>query len=229
MSTKDYTDLVDLARNQLLPNESLIKCCTSHLKMSLAWTGYFMRNGVGPDCGILLKGSYGAAVEAISLLAMGMLRPSILSLRSHYELSLQFLFYKDHPVEWKNVETFRAQPALPAINKKYLKDNFPYFDDRFKELAKKKSRKYEDCYDILSGVAHGTALNSISQASKPKELIEDKQTLAQAQEIFLSTAEFLNDTHISHFESNWLSLPPEIINFIEPRFKDGDASKILKM
>lgn len=229
MNTEDYVNLIDSARDQLAPNEHLIENCASHLKMSLAWTGFFLTTGVGENCSVLLRGSYGAAVESISLLAMGMLRPSVLSLRSHYELSLQFLFYKDHPVEWRNVESFRFQPALPAVNKKYLKDSFPWFDERFKELAKKKKRKHEDCYDLLSGVAHGTALNSISQASKPKDLIEDSQTLAQAEEIFLSTAEFLNDVHISQFESNWLSLPPAIKDCIALRFTNGKANSILKM
>lgn len=229
MSEADFNDLLDLAKSRLSFNLDLVNRCSNHLRLSLIWSGHFFDTAADSHCKILLRGSYGAAVEAISLLALGLLRPSILSLRSHYELSLQFLFYKDHPVEWRNVSIFHTQPTLPAVNKNYLKNNFLSFEDRFKELGKKRVRKHEDCYDLLSGVAHGTALNSISQATKPLDLIEGIATLSQAEDVFLSVGEFLSDVHVSCFESNWLSLPPAVRSSIETRFAPNGASSVLNM
>lgn len=229
MSEADYSALLTLAQSRLASNSVIADACAKHLRLSLAWTAHFMHLHKGIHCDLLLRGCYGAGVESVSLVAAGLLRPAILSLRSHYELSLQFLFYKDHPIEWRNVSSFRTQPTLPGVNKKYLKDNFPTFDDRFKELSKKKVRRHEDCYDALSGVAHGTALHSISQATAPQDLVEENSTLSQAESIFLSAGEFLNDVHVSCFDSNWLSLPESTRSNLEARFSPASARETLTL
>lgn len=229
MSEADYSALLTLAQSRLASNSVIADACAEHLRLSLAWTAHFMHLHKGIHCDLLLRGCYGAGVESVSLVAAGLLRPAILSLRSHYELSLQFLFYKDHPIEWRNVSSFRTQPTLPGVNKKYLKDNFPTFDERFKELSKKKARSHEDCYDALSGVAHGTALHSISQATVPQDLVEENSTLSQAESIFLSASEFLSDVHVSCFDSNWLSLPESARSNLDARFSPASARAALSL
>lgn len=228
MSEVEYSDLVSLIGQRIGGNSPVAAACADRLRLSLTWTAYFFNTAPDSHCGILIRGSYGAAVEAVSLIAMGLLRPAVLSLRSHYELSLQFLYYRDHPVEWRNVVTYRSQPALPGVNKKYLKDNFWAFEDRFKFLESKKTRAHSDCYDVLSGVAHGTALNSITQATKPQELVEDAATISQAEAVFHSASEFLSDVHVSCFESNWLSLPEVVQQNLSARFAPVSAKDVLK-
>lgn len=229
MSRDAFDELIAAIDAQLSDSSVVAEKCKVELQLSLCWTSRFLANGTGNHCAVLVQGSYGSAVEAISLIALGLLRPAILSLRSYYELSLQFLYYKDHPVEWRNVTSYRSQPTLPGVNKKYLKDNYCDFEFRIKELTKKKSRELDDCYDVLSGVAHGTALNSISQASSPKELLENCETLEQSESVFRSASEYLSDVHVASFEGNWLSLPEEVRTNLTNRFGDSSAAASLKM
>jgi len=227
MSNIDFSEFSGAVSSQIDTSAPYANMCLEKLRPSLVWTARHMESGAFPDCKFLLKGSYGAAVEAVSLVSFGLVRPAILSLRSHYELSLQFLFYKDHPVELRNVKAYRTQPNLPGVNKKYLKDNFPKFEDRFKKLAKVKTRTDDDCYSVLSGIAHGTAINSISSATKPNELIESANTVSQSVNVFRDVGENLCDIHVSCFENNWLSLPEPTKQSLTARFVDNNPSSEL--
>lgn len=201
--------------------------CADNLRCALTWTARHMEVEPRSECKVLLQGGYGSAVEAVSLVSFGLVRPAILSLRSYYELTLQFLYYKDHPVEWRNVKSYRSQPNLPGQNKKYLRDNFPKFEKRFKKLETIKCRANEDCYTILSGVAHSTAINSISAATIPRELIENRETVVQVENIFLEVGECVSDIHVASFESNWLSLPDLVQSNLRARLGDKNPSQEL--
>ena len=218
MSEKDYSDFCEAVALQIGESAPIAEACSGHLKQSLTWTMTSLDKEDHEDCTLLLNGCYGAAVEAVTLTSFGLVRPAVLSLRSHYELSLMFLYYKDHPVEWRNTKQYRARPKLPGDIKKYLRNNFESFEDRWKSLCKVKERGVEDCYDVLSGVAHGTALNSISSATKPVELIESEETIQQSVYIFLAVSESINDIYISCFEGSWISLADETKSKLEKRF-----------
>lgn len=220
MTQQQYEAFAETVSGQVSTNAPLADECKRHMTLSLTWAALHLEDSDNRHCDLLLKGAYGTAVEAVSLLAIGLVRPAILSLRAHYELSLQFLYYKDHPVEWRGVKSFRNQPNLPGVNKKYLKDFYPEFENRFKTLTSHKSRRNEDCYVILSGVAHGTALHSITSATVPEELVEDIDTVGSAVEVFHDTAENINDINISCFQGNWISLPEAIKTDLIYRFKD---------
>jgi hypothetical protein len=229
MNAQKYSTFADKVTAQIGTSAPIAETCLANLRPSLIWTARHLDEDQSQDCSVLLKGAYGAAVEAVSLVSFGLIRPAILSLRSHYELSLQYLFYKDHPVEWRNVRTFRTQPNLPSINKKFLRDNYSGFEDRFKLLLKVKVRPSEDCYEILSGVAHGTAINSISSATSPEQLIETEQTVSQAPPIFQSVGEQLSDIQVACFESNWLSLPEDTQTDLNTRFGDKNPRTELNL
>ena len=226
---KSTSSFADRVADQIITSAPIAETCLLNLRPSLVWIARHLDGDYGQDCSLLLKGAYGAAVEAVSLVSFGLVRPAILSLRSHYELSLQYLFYKDHPIEWRNVRTFRIQPNLPSINKKFLRDNYLGFEDRFKLLLKVKNRSSEDCYEVLSGIAHGTAINSISSATTPEELIETEQTVSQSPAIFESVGEHLSDIHVACFESNWLSLPVDIQASLTSRFGDRNPRSELNL
>ena len=218
MSVEKFKEFADLVISRISVNSSYADKCMVNIRPSLVWTAKQMEGGAPEPCELLLKGCYGAAVEAISLVSFGLVRPAVLSLRSHYELTLQYLFYKDHPVEWRNVKEFRSEPKLPGVNKKYLRDNFPKFEGRFKKLLNVKNRSTSDCYEVLSGIAHGTAINSISSATNPVDLVETEQVISQSVTVFHDVGEYLCDIYVSSFESNWLSLPELTRKLLATRF-----------
>lgn len=223
-----FEDLLVTAGAQIQDSGPVAEQCLQGLKPSLIWIAKHSNVKPPPTAGVLLTGSYGVAVEAVSLVALGLVRPAVLSLRAHYELSLQFLYYRDHPVEWENVKRFRHQPLLPSAVKKYLKDNFENFEARQKLLSDRKAREHNDCYEVLSGVAHGTAVNSISEALQPADLVESASTVSQSIGIFKSVGETLSDINLSCLVSNWLSVPEDIQKDLNQRFTGASAKKKLK-
>ena len=225
----EFDEFISIVSAQVYVNKNTIEECKEYLKLSLTWTELHLAEEGYSHCDLLTKGCYGSAVEAISLLAFGLVRPAILSLRAHYELGLQFLYYRDHPIEWRSVMTFRKPPTLPGVNKKYLSDFFPAFAARFKTLTANCSREHEDCYAVLSGLAHGTAIHSVSTATKPQELVEDEQAVASAKTVFKDVAESISDINVACFESNWLSLPQLVKENLTARFVGKQASTELKM
>ncbi|UWR33524.1 hypothetical protein K3759_00050 [Sulfitobacter sp. W027] len=229
MTQKQYESFAAMVSGQVKANTPSANKCKHHMTLSLTWAALHLADSDSQHCDLLLKGAYGTAVEAVSLLAIGLVRPAILSLRAHYELSLQFLYYKDHPVEWRGVTDFRNQPNLPGVNKKYLKDFYPEFEKRFKTLVAHRNRRNEDCYAVLSGVAHGTAIHSITSATAPEELVEDITTVRAAVNVFQDAAEHISDINLSCFQGNWISLPEAIKDDLTKRFKDKQPAAELDL
>ena len=229
MSIDKFRELASVVEAQIAVSSSYANKCMDNIRPSLVWTAREMDAGSSSPCDVLLKGCYGAAVEAVSLVSFGLVRPAMLSLRSHYEFSLQYLFYKDHPVEWRNVSEFRCQPNLPGAVKKYLRYNFPKFEDRFRKLLSVKGRSTEDCYEVLSGIAHGTAINSISSATEPEDLVESEDVISQSVSVFQSVGEHICDIYVSSFESNWLSLPKLTRSDLVARFGAKNAKNELRL
>ena len=229
MSIEKFRGFVGAVETRIETNASYADQCMDNLRLSLVWTATYLEGDPPLPCDVLLKGCYGAAVEAVSLLSFGLVRPAVLSLRSHYELSLQYLYYKDHPIEWRNVIEYRSQPSLPGTIKKYLKDNFPNFERRFNKLSRVRTRKDEDCYHVLSGIAHGTAINSISSATQPVDLIEAEEVVCRAVDVFHEVGENSRDIYVASFEGNWISLPDGIKNDLKARFGKKRPSKELEL
>ncbi len=221
--------LGELVSTQEVSNSAITNQVKEHLRLSLSWSAMQLGNVSSRHCDILLKGAYGTALEAVSLLSFGLVRPAILSLRSHYELNLQFLYYKDHPVEWSAVQSFRDQPNLPAINKKYLANYYPGFDSRFKKLLACKTRENDDCYTVLSGIAHGTAINSITTAMVPAQLIETANVVASASSVFLEVSEHVSDIYLSCYSNNWLSVPSLVRSSVSTRMEGKSPPDVLQM
>lgn len=187
--------------------DPLAQLAADKLKLSMAWVGHYLNCDKESEAIIILKGAYGSAVESVSLTALGLVRPAMLSLRSHYELCLQYLYFVDHPREMRSLLEYRWQGPLPATVRKYLRDHSPRFEARLATLNKVRGRSMEEVYDVLSGVAHGSALNSVSAALKPIDLVETVDSVNQSIEMFAGVSEIISDYFLSDFQSNWMSVP----------------------
>ena len=229
MSVSEYNEFIDTIKSEVGKYGKIADKCLVNLRPSILWTAKHVATGEHEDVKILMNGCYGAAVEAVSLVSFGLIRPAILSLRSHYELSLMFLYYKNHPVEWRSTLSFRARPKLPGDVKKYLREHFENFSERWSNLEKSKRRKFENCYEILSGVAHGAAINSISSATKPADLVEKIEVVKQTPNIFTEVGETISDIYVSCFSGNWISLDDDVKSDLEKRLGAGQAAKKLSL
>ena len=229
MKENDYQELCQALSQQVKINYDTVKCCYRYLRIPLFWVSEHKKLYPDLHCQSLLDGAYGTAVEALSLLSLGLVRPAVLSLRSFYEINMMYIYYRDHPVEWKAVTEYRSQAKLPGEIKKYILQMYPEAGSRSNELQKNKNRKYDDCYEILSAVAHSRALNSIVVANKPDEIISDADTIKQSKEVFLSTAETVFDIYLMVFEGGWLALPNEVQAEVQNRFGAKRFRKLLNL
>ena len=227
ITKKPFEDLIEEFSSSLDQNIIIAQECKQHLLLSSSWIELGLLDTSPQSPVEILRGANAAAIEAISFIALGLLRPAVLSLRSHFELSLMYTFYCTHPIEWNSAKNYQTEHKLPKAIKTYLANHYSSYTKRWNELEKRKDGEFDDCYKILSSVAHGSALNSISTAINPVELIENQETLNQAPKIFYATAEMISDIYVSHSISNWISLPSIVRTNVSGRFGTQDPKKIL--
>lgn len=229
MSSSPYVEVIDEISSNIGEFEPIADKASAALGLSMSWVGHYI-NTIGHEpSALILKGAYGCAVESVTLISFGLLRPAMLSLRSHYELCLQYLYFRDHPVELQSLLDFRVQGPLPSAVKKYLREHSPTFGNRFSKLSNVRNREFEEIYGILSGVAHGNALHSISTATHPKGLLEEKSIVDQSIPVFLATGEIISDMYLSDFSSNWMSVPASVQADVGARLKGKNAANELSM
>lgn len=229
MSIDQFEELAAKITGSIAELGPVAQDASEKLRLSMAWIGHSFNCSTGEASDLLLKGAYGSAVESVSLLSFGLLRSAMLALRSHYEICLQYLFFKDHPRELQSLLDFRVQGPLPGVVKKYLKDHSANFEARFTALSKVRRRTMEDVYGVLSGVAHGNALNSISSATRPVDLVEPKEILEQAIGVYEGVGETISDFFLADFHSNWMSVPPVVQNDVSQRLQVANVANELSM
>jgi len=227
IETKPYKSIIKNFDSNLDDFAPIASQCKEHIELSNCWITSLISTESGEAPEKLLHAANASAVEAITFIALGLLRPAVLSLRSYYELTLMFTYYQSHPIEWNSAKSFRTDHKLPKAIQTYLATNYPHYKKRWDELKNRKQRDSDNCYAVLSSVAHGSAMNSLPSAKNPKELIASKETLSQAPRIFYETAEMVSDIYISCSEMNWISLPKNAKDNIKERFGDHDAKKLL--
>ena len=212
-----YTTLVEKISSSLVQLEPIAEQAGEGISLSLSWVGHYLYFDASSSSAMILRGAYGCALESVTLTALGLVRPASLALRSHYELCLQYLYLKDHPREMNSLLQYRWQAPLPGAVQKYLREHSPHFEQRIQKLDACRSRSMDDVYGVLSGVAHGYALNSIPSGDQPVDLVRDIETARQCLPVFQSTGEALSDCFLSDFSSNWMSVPPTVRDNVERR------------
>lgn len=171
-------------------------------------------------CRLLLSGALSSSVEVVSAAYLGLMRHSIFSLRTHYELSLAWLYYRDHPVEWSAIERGREQAILPAEAQKYLRHNIDGFESRWNVLNKSKTRKWDDPYKIMSAFVHGGYLKTLPNAEKPTDIVFTEDTIKQLPTFIEGVSEYLGDSYVCAHQHNWESLPDKIKQGLNARLEN---------
>src|SRR5216683_5058295 len=111
----------------------------------------------------LLDAAQGTIIEVAGCLSLGLVRPALFSMRVQLELTLAWIFFNDHPVEWRFAEKRSENYPMRAEILRYFARNSNRFPERFNLLTKRKKRKNEDPYGILS--VHVHSLSGLSAPS----------------------------------------------------------------
>jgi hypothetical protein len=189
-------------------------------RLQLLWLQYLTatkRTGTA-DC--LLEGTKSAVHESTSCLALGLVRPSLNSLRLQIDLIFSWLYFKDHAVEWGRVQNTGDGFKLKQELLKYFGESFAGFGMRFGILKECKTRTQEDPYRLLSAHMHGQSQYALPQVQAPSDIVAPSQAQDEAIALQKECSEFITDVLWSIFADKWASLPTELLDTLKARFTE---------
>jgi hypothetical protein len=223
----EYSLLLDLIVSSAPSRQSKIEICEKAFAQTNEWLRTLKLENQQCQSSLLLSSALSASVEVVSTAYLGLMRQSIGSLRIYYELSLAWLYYKDHPVEWGQIEYGKAQVLLPGAIHKYLKEYIVDYDKKWKALSEHKTRSYDDPYKIMSGFVHGGLLATLPSTVMPKDILFDDAVIEQLPSFIKCVCEYIEDVYVCAHLANWESLPGAIRNTLESRL-GGKAKTALQ-
>ena len=188
-------------------------------RVELLWLQYLsgtQRTGTA-DC--LLDGTSSAIREAVACLALGLVRPALSSLRLQIDLTLGWLYFKDHPVEWARVQATGDGFRLKTDLLKYMGESYDRFNARFGILRDCKTRTQDDPYRLLSAHIHGQSQYVLPQVQVPADVVATVQAQSEVVQLQQECAEFINDILWAVYADRWSSVPGDLLSNLEIRFK----------
>jgi hypothetical protein len=172
------------------------------------------------DC--LIDATASAVREGIACVVLGLVRPALNSLRLQIDLSLAWLYFKDHPVEWRRVQEIGDAFKLKTDLLKYISETIPGYSTRFGLLRDCKTRRLDDPYRLLSAHIHGQSEPVLPNVQKPRHIIATQKAQDEFLKLQHECSEYINDVFWSVFADRWASVPIQLKSSIESRFKSPD-------
>jgi hypothetical protein len=183
------------------------------------------RTGIADE---LILGSDGLIREAAGFLSLGLVRPTLLSMRAQIDLVLSWLFFKDHPMEWKRVQTTGEGFKLKSDLIEYLKQiHNPNFGARWTVLSQTRTRKNEEPYRLLSAHIHCQVSATLPNVEKLTDLVGPREICDESIVIQKECAEYLGDVLSAVFLGSWAALPASIVADLKARVKSPQQLKVL--
>ncbi len=134
------------------------------------------------------------------------------------DLTISWLYFKDHPVEWELIQQTGENFKLKKELLQYLKDWHPKFGARIGTLNQIKRRKLGDPYRLLSAHMHGQNELSIPNVKSPTDAFATPEILAEVPLIQAECCEYLSDILWALFGDHRRALPQELIKDLDGRF-----------
>jgi len=183
----------------------------------IVWLEYLRASADTGHATVLLGGVKSAILEVAACLSLGLVRPAMFSLRAQVDMMLAWLYFKDHPIEWKNVEETGDGYKLKKELLRYLSELVPRFTERNALLQQVKSRKLVDPYRVLSAHVHSQSTLTVPNTYSVEKVISTPKLCLECIELQYECAEFLSDVLLSCYADKWASLPDEIVNSARKR------------
>lgn len=185
----------------------------------ILWEGYLRTSHATGTADCLIDGTASAVREGITCVTLGLVRQALNSLRLQIDLSLAWLYFKDHPVEWRKVQDTGEGFKLKTDLLKYMGDSIVRYPARFSLLRDSKTRTLDDPYRLLSAHLHGQSASVLPQVQKPKDIVATIKAQDEVLELQRECSEYINDIFWSVFADSWTSIPAELRKTLEGRFK----------
>ena len=194
----------------------------------IAWLEYLRTSEATGVADVLLNGVQGAIIETAGCLTLGLVRPALSSLRLQVDMTLSWLYFKDHPVEWSHLrDTGRGfQTKSDVWN--YVSEHYPRFKTRFGLLEQVKLRREADPYRLLSAHIHGQTDFTAPTVSPLSGLVAERRLCDECVELQGEVSEYLSDVLLSAYGDKWASLPPCAQNELESRLNPKQKTTFFK-
>jgi hypothetical protein len=176
-------------------------------KPLILWLQYLGDHQLTGTADCLIQATSSAAREGIACLALGLVRPALSSLRAQIDMSLAWLYFKDHPV---------------AELLKYLGESLTRFTTRFGLLRNCKTRQLEDPFRLLSAHIHGQSELALPTVQILKDIISAPEVQLEAIELQRECSEFISDVFWCVFGDRWAALPLDLKESLDKRFKSPE-------
>jgi hypothetical protein len=147
------------------------------------WLGYFQTEFGGICASELLKGAQAAMLESVAYVGIGLGRAAITSLRTVVDLTLGYLFFCKHPVEWTRLEQTGDGYYLKSDIDKYCQSTIDRFRDRSTPLEQAAGVTLASVYKILSAHVHGQSSSTIPRAGTIVSLVSSRGFLVSICEL----------------------------------------------
>jgi hypothetical protein len=174
----------------------------------LLWVDHFERS-IPTNCGSLLSGLRSVVAEACACTVMSLARPALGAMRSEVDVALAWVYYSEHPREWRNINASGEGYKLKTELLRVFEAIEPAFKRRFALLKSRRTRSEEDPYRLLSAHVHVQSESVLPSLSTLGDIVQPglSEQLARMQG---EVSEFVSDLFFSMYAGDWVALPTEL-------------------
>lgn len=165
----------------------------------------------------LLNGVQAAIIEVIGCLSLGLVRPALFSMRAQIDMLLAWLYFKDHPIEWKNAQETSSGFKMKSEVLKYLQKYYSEFDTRMRILERNTNRRTSDPYKLLSAHIHSQNNYLTPKVGELEKIVSSIDMCRDCIYVQREVSEYLCDIVICCFGSKWASLPDSLVSSVRSR------------
>ncbi|MBF3702476.1 hypothetical protein ISG25_18525 [Burkholderia pseudomallei] len=203
---------------------AIVSAIEANSSLVLQWVTYLSRHKTN-SADELLGGVASSLVEAAACAALGLVRPALFSMRTEIDVLLTWLYFKDHPVEWENVNATGDGFKLKKELFEYFARYFDGFSSRYGILGQIIRRKDSDTYRFLSAHIHSQSTVTLPLACNLDDVVRDRKTGDELALIAKDVDEYISDVLLAIFARDWVHLPDDIMNSLNSRFKSKAQKK----
>lgn len=196
--------------------------CSSLVLLWLDYLNLYQRTGTADE---LLDAFASAIRETSACLALGLVRPALFSMRTQIDLILSWIYFKDHPMEWRQVNNTGDGFKMKKELLDYLANYYDGFGSRYGILKQTSTRTAEDMYRLLSAHIHGQSNPVLPVTDNLSDVVRNE---AICKETVLATgdlAEYISDILYATYAAECHAISKKIIDSIDSRFASDKQKK----
>jgi hypothetical protein len=199
--------------------------CLAATSLLMEWFGYIRSSISRQVADRLLDAAQATAIEAACCLSVALVRPAVFSIRAQLELTLAWIYFDDHPVEWRFFEKTGKDYPMRAPLIKYLHGTSARFTDRMKLLLKSKTRTEDDPYSLLSVHVHSISAHSAPPIAQLAAIVQSDKSCNECVELQRQVSEYLTDILSAWYADRWQDFPQTIKDHLSKRLTPTDLKE----